>query len=243
MQRSIIAVTFAPSPFHVICAFATFADGRTAVRELKEGSGEEDPVSVVASWIESSPHPTLIAIDGPLGWPVALSKMMSEHLAGQPPRGEAEALFRRRTEHLVADLLGQTPLEAGADRVSTYAALAFVTEVRTSTGHDIPVVWNPDSAGHGVIEVLPPATLKAHRMPTGEYGGAGDTDHRYNVVVALRDRIKLPSEIGAMVANPDLLDAGLCVLAAHDFLLGKASAPSDMELARREGWIWVRDPD
>ena len=45
-----------------------------------------------------------------------------------------------------------------------------------------------------------------------------------------------------MVDNADALDAGLCVLAAVDFLLGRAMKPQDEEMAEKEGWIWVRRP-
>jgi hypothetical protein len=36
------------------------------------------------------------------------------------------------------------------------------------------------------------------------------------------------------------LDAVLCVAAGIDFLAGAALGPDDPEVARREGWIWVR---
>ena len=43
-----------------------------------------------------------------------------------------------------------------------------------------------------------------------------------------------------MENSADALDAGLCVLAALDFLWGNAMEPEDQQKARKEGWIWVR---
>ena len=43
-----------------------------------------------------------------------------------------------------------------------------------------------------------------------------------------------------MVDNDNALDAGLCVLAAVDFLRGSVMEPGDQEKARKEGWILVR---
>ena len=44
------------------------------------------------------------------------------------------------------------------------------------------------------------------------------------------------------VASDDALDAALCCTAAADFLRGNAFEPQDIDLARKEGWIWVRKP-
>jgi hypothetical protein len=45
-----------------------------------------------------------------------------------------------------------------------------------------------------------------------------------------------------MIADDDMLDAAVCVLAGHDFLIGTAKAPADVDPFRTEGWIWARDP-
>lgn len=44
-----------------------------------------------------------------------------------------------------------------------------------------------------------------------------------------------------LLANADVLDAALCCLAGADFLLGQATSPINPTLARKEGWIWVRE--
>jgi hypothetical protein len=44
-----------------------------------------------------------------------------------------------------------------------------------------------------------------------------------------------------MIADDDMLDAAVCVLAGHEFLTRTARAP-DVDPFRTEGWIWARDP-
>jgi hypothetical protein len=44
---------------------------------------------------------------------------------------------------------------------------------------------------------------------------------------------------GDLSGNADLLDAAVCVLAARDFITGRAAPPPDRCLAEHEGWIWT----
>ena len=46
--------------------------------------------------------------------------------------------------------------------------------------------------------------------------------------------------LAALEANADVLDSVVCVLAAIDFLEGRAVGPSDASIALHEGWIWAR---
>ena len=55
---------------------------------------------------------------------------------------------------------------------------------------------------------------------------------------ALLDRSALG---GVLPASADALDALVCVLAAADFMRGRAGPPSDLETARQEGWIWTAE--
>ena len=66
---------------------------------------------------------------------------------------------------------------------------------------------------------------------------------RREIVDALRKTITIPDRRGeALHDNDDLLDAAVCVLAADDFLTGRAAPPTDRCLAEREGWIWTALP-
>lgn len=44
------------------------------------------------------------------------------------------------------------------------------------------------------------------------------------------------------LANADVLDAILCMVAARDFLAGECAPPDEthFDQIKREGWIWVR---
>ena len=72
------------------------------------------------------------------------------------------------------------------------------------------------------------------------YKGKDKQAERRKVLAFLAERLRLPEDTTLMQDNADALDAGLCVLAAVDFLLGRAMRPKDLQKARKEGWIWVR---
>jgi hypothetical protein len=57
------------------------------------------------------------------------------------------------------------------------------------------------------------------------------------------ERLEISTTLDTMEQSAYALDAGVCILAAHDLLVGQASKPPDAELASREGWIWVRRPN
>ena len=50
----------------------------------------------------------------------------------------------------------------------------------------------------------------------------------------------IPAHLAAALSdNADVLDAAVCVLAAEDFVAGRATPPTDRSAAEREGWIWT----
>jgi hypothetical protein len=51
--------------------------------------------------------------------------------------------------------------------------------------------------------------------------------------------IDVDEQTPMLESNADTLDAAVCVLAAKDFLEGRACQPVDLDLAVREGWIWA----
>ena len=50
-------------------------------------------------------------------------------------------------------------------------------------------------------------------------------------------------DVSSLKADDDILDAVVCVLAGADYLSGKTIQPTNEVLAKKEGWIWVRDPE
>jgi predicted nuclease with RNAse H fold len=182
----------------------------------------------------------VIAIDAPLGWPRPFVNALKAHRAGEPLDDLKERLFRRETDRVVATVIGRTPLEVAADRIAraAHSALLALGRLRELTGNPMPLAWSPDLAGIGVIEVYPAATLKARGLPHARYKDVGEPALREEIAVRLA--IEIAGLDDYVAAQADVFDACLCLVAAKDFIEGRCLSPNDLDLARHEGWIWVR---
>ncbi|HUG62441.1 MAG TPA: DUF429 domain-containing protein, partial [Methylomirabilota bacterium] len=191
----------------------------------------------------------LLALDAPLGWPAPLARSLVSHQAGDPLVGKAHSLFRRTTDLHVKALTGRPPLDVGADRIArtAHATLGLVAMLRESAKNPFPLVWQPDfNQRAGCIEVYPAATLWVHGLPSRGYKGSESrhAQQRTDIVKGLAALLDVPAETrAAMEDNDHLIDAAVCVQAAADFLRGRCQPPPDLELARKEGWIWVATRD
>lgn len=239
---TIIGVDCACEPKNVGLALASHSEGRTVVDEVKRGSRRELPAEVITEWISAREDPILLALDAPLGWPAPLGDTLAQHRAGDALEVDAHTLFRRETDRFVKQHLNQQSFDVGANLIArtAHAALELLGSLRRNLGRPIPLAWKPDFKGVAAIEVYPAATLKSHDIPFKGYKKARDVYG--SVQEALGERLRLPSD--AVLSESDhVLDAALCVLAAHDFLEGRALAPPNLARAQRESWIWVRDPE
>jgi len=201
-------------------------------------------VDAIADWTTHTSC-TLIALDAPLGWPTELGRTLCEHQAGAPIHCQANMMFRRETDRFVRKRVGKQPLDVGADRIArtARAALVLLDELRHRTGDAIPLAWNPGiGAGIHAIEVYPGALLAAYGVEATGYKQKSRHIARQAVLGLLQKHIILPHDIALIEDNDDALDAVLCVLAAADFLRGDAVEPTDLGIAKKEGWIWVRNP-
>lgn len=218
--------------------------------------GQDRPVPfVLREWLIDSADTALMAIDAPLGWPRPLWTSLESHSAGSAIDTAADDMFGRATDLFIKDNI-KRPLDVGADKIArtAHAALRLLGKLRDDLGLVIPLAWNPDDVtGHAVIEVYPAATLIAHeippsgRKPSGfslpAYKDKARVRQRREIVDALREWMTIPQEqVEALCGNDDLLDAAVCVLAAQDFLMGRAVPPPDRCLAECEGWIWTALP-
>jgi len=223
-------------------------DGAVAVDLAVRGDRADLPALVAEA---RAGGPVLLALDAPLGWPAALGPTLASHRAGAPLSPSADDLFRRRTDRLVAARLRKTPLDVGADRIArtARAALGQLELIARALGHAaaIPLFWpaaRPPALA--AVEVYPAGLLVATGCPvrTG-YKPAAARALREAILAHLRGELRLAGPVRkAAAADADLLDAALCTLAAADVLAGRAVAPrgrQERALARREGWIWVRD--
>jgi hypothetical protein len=246
-QITIIGIDCATDAARVGRCVAVERAGQCHVNFVDAGSNQEDVADKVASWLASATK-ALLALDAPLGWPCPMGEALASHQAGQAimVRGKAvgaHALFRRETDRFVKKQLEQQPLDVGADRIARTAhwALTLLTHLRKKSGLPIPLAWNPNYPERvAAIEVYPAATLKAHGIPHRGYKKSDKIAERKTIIDKLRQKIQLPAVTKDMERNPDALDAAVCVLAGHDFLCGEAYPPENLELARHEGWIWVR---
>ena len=139
--------------------------------------------------------------------------------------------------------VGKLPLDVGADRIArtAHAALSLLENTRSYIGETVPLAWSPDfSASCGVIEVYPAGTLAAYGQIARGYKGLDGQAIRLNMVDWLASRMECTADRTLMAANPDVLDAALCVLAGVDFLRGDVYFPDNDATAQKEGWIWVR---
>ena len=81
--------------------------------------------------------------------------------------------------------------------------------------------------------------MRAHGIRHSGYKHKLKVDERKEILSSLAGRLTLATDTQVAVENDDALDAIVCLLAAQDFLRGDAGSPEDVDLARREGWIWV----
>jgi len=239
---TIIGIDCATDPKKVGIALGEFSGSRCSLVSAEAGTRHTALVDRIASWLPAS-GPAVIALDAPLGWPIALGDVLSSHRAGSAIGEDPHLLFRRETDRFVKRELGKQSLDVGADRIArtAHAALRLLEDVRRATGKPIPLAWRPAVPnGPVAIEVYPAGTLTACDVRAAGYKKRDDVDPRAEIIRGLGQHMRLPADTSPLLANADVLDAAVCVLAASDFLRGRAMAPEDQSQAEREGWIWIR---
>jgi predicted RNase H-like nuclease len=243
MVTKLIGIDCATQSKNVGLACGDFNEGKIQIEEVLLGGRGISIVDVIAGWLSNTPE-ALIALDAPLGWPQALGSALHRHAAGEPIHIEPNQLFRRETDLFIKRVIGKQPLDVGADRIArtAQAALVLLDDIRKVTGRAIPLAWEPGEATRlSAIEVYPAATLIAHDLQAPGYKRVDGQQARQELVHKLGEQISLPADISLLEENDDALDAALCVLAGADFLRCEVYEPNDLELARKEGWIWVRE--
>ena len=243
-MTTIVGVDCATDPRKVGLALARVDGSKVRLLAAECGSDSPSMAGRIAEWMGEEPA-VLLALDAPLGWPVDLGTTLAGHSAGELVTGDPNHLFRRQTDRAVHAALGKLPLDVGADRIArtAVAALRLLGELRSLTGREIPLAWKSELVEPTAIEVYPAGTLVALGLRSTGYTEPSQTERRNEILQVLSKRIELRVERSLLLRNADVLDATLCVVAALDFLSGEVIAPEEPEVARREGWIWVRRPD
>ena len=142
----------------------------------------------------------------------ALGRNLVEHKAGRPISDESNTLFRRLTDRTVREKLGKTPLEVGADRIARTARTAL--------------------SFIGGLEKLIGREIPLAWDP--EFKGGIQAIEVYPAGTLRAESL----------SNEHALDSVLCSVAGADFLQGLSihPPPGQENSARKEGWIWIRDP-
>jgi len=222
-------------------ALGEYDAGVMRVTDVTACSRERSAAATVAEWLSSSQR-GLLAVDAPLGWPAGLRTALATHKAGDAIAVEPHQMFRRHTDLFVQEHVGKTPLDVGADRIArtAHAALRILGELRTELELQIPLCWSPDDVRSvEVIEVYPAATLSARGIRSSGYKKPEQSLARQEIAAALDGALTVDVAPGDITMTGDTLDSVVCLLAAKDFLDGRAVAPENRALAAQEGWIWV----
>jgi hypothetical protein len=187
---------------------------------------------------------TLLAIDAPLGWPAQMGSVLAQHEAGGPIPVARDRFFARQTDLFLSRALSKRPLEVGSNYIArtAHAALRLLTQLEGELGAPVPLAWDPsDWAGIAAIEVYPAGTMASIGLkPTGY---KRSREARVRTLETLNGLMDLGGSFEDAAGNEHVLDGILCVLGGHDFLAGRCMTPGSAEVARKEGWIWVREPE
>ena len=229
---SLIGIDCATQPNKVGLALGELDGEHVLIKACRTGSPNEAPASIVSSWLKQG-ETALLALDAPLGWPLAIGQALAAHQAGAAMGATAHSLFRRQCDDYIYERFGKRPLEVGANFISrtAVAALDLLADIRSITGESIPLAWTPaDLEPITAIEVYPAATRLAH----GSEGKGGSIE-------GLEPLLDLSALDGVLPSSADAIDALVCVLAAADFIRGRARPPVELDIARQEGWIWTAE--
>lgn len=240
----IVGIDVSAEPRNVGLALGVTEDDSVRVLETASARNREEIDGIVVEWARGA-ESTLLALDAPLGWPSAMGRELTRHVAGASIRVDPNQLFRRETDRFVRELIRKTPLDVGAGRIArtAVAALALLGRLEVAFDRPIPLAWSPDFPQFlAAIEVYPAATLAALGIRETGYRDAARTDRREEILGEVGILFGRGEDRERAVADADTLDAVLCTFAGADFLAGRAMPPVSEVLARKEGWIQVRPP-
>jgi hypothetical protein len=136
-------------------------------------------------------------------------------------------------------------LDVGADRIArtAHSALLFLDHLRKAVDEPIPLAWEaPLRSRVEAIEVYPAATMLARGASLRGYKSSESANERQQLLEALAPWCEHSDVKEIAIGNHDCLDALACVVAGLDFLDGAVVKPGEPDVARREGWIWFREP-
>jgi predicted RNase H-like nuclease len=247
---SIIGIDCATQSNKVGLALGSVSNGILSIEKARKVAKNESVANVVSNWIKEQGNvKTLIALDSPLGWPVKLGEELIGHMAGASLSTDAHQMFRRRTDFFIKEKAGKQSLDVGADRIArtAHAALMLIDELTDQLGTTIPLAWSAELVDPiSAIEVYPAVTLKSCQLlPATSYKKAISKERSwiFDGLSQLMNVSEIDKEL--VIADDDMLDAVVCVLAGYHFIRAESEGPrtkQERALAEKEGWIWARMP-
>lgn len=209
--------------------------GAAVVEGLALGADDDVVITAVTSAAAAG-------IDCPLGWPDSFVDLVVAHRDGtfEAPsssgRDWRRSLTLRATDLQVHSRTGLTPLSVSADRIG-HAALRLAAILAALQGRGVRC--ERDGSGR-VVEAYPAAALKLWGLPHRGYKrrvGIEALDRLVTALLASAPWLDLGRFEQLCRTSDDALDAVLCALVARAAAQGATQSPSDVALARREGWI------
>jgi predicted RNase H-like nuclease len=239
----IIGIDCASKAENTAVAIGTYQNTSLWLSEVYMGNKKQNIADFIYANVSSASN-VMMAIDAPLGWSEPMGRLLALHQAGEPIAEEQDRFFRRLTDTFVHQKTGKLPLEVGADRIArtAHSALKIIGELRAK-GLYLPMCWEAGKQDTtGIIEVYPSATLRAYQTISSGYKGDSPEEKakRKQIIQDLAPYIPNISDLIHADSRADMLDAVVCLLAAKDFLEGAVYFPEHIEMAKKEGWIWVR---
>lgn len=104
----ILGIDAAVDPRNTGLAIARFAGRRWRIDSLETGR-KETPIAEQVLPLLNPSSPVLVAIDAPMGWPMAFLRNVSVHQAGEKLDSDSRLLFARETDRVVHRETGLTP--------------------------------------------------------------------------------------------------------------------------------------
>lgn len=220
-------------------AIATVEWSARAARVVALEVGADDGLVLAAMGAEVD----RVGIDCPFGWPAEFVRLVVEHTAGrlEMPADLAQGWRRdytlRATDRWVHANVALVPLSVSADLIGHTAIRLAALRSRLGADVEAPL----DGSGR-LAEVYPAAALKVWGLPFRGYKRAANVTARNALVDQLRTAapwLDLGGHDAVVRSSDDALDAVLCALVARAVHLVRTHPPTDLEVARREGWIHV----
>ncbi len=243
MTICIVGIDCATDIKKVGLARGYFSENNLSIDRISKPAIGQSVCDAVVQWIDIGTT-TLLALDAPLGWPESLGADLSSHSAGAALPADSNLLFRRETDRFVKREINKQSLDVGADRIArtAHAALKYLNEISLKLGQEVPLAWTTSFESNvSAIEVYPAATLKQSGIRSSGYKKRENVRERKQIFDALCENIKFDVDAETAINDDDLLDAAVWVLAGRHFLSNQSMQPCDLQLAKKEGWIWVKE--